>query len=51
LEAQGPTISEYFDSVLVMDDDKDKRLNRLAAIARMNNLFSKVADFKLLTVL
>ena len=51
LEAQGSKISDYFDNVLVMDDDKDKRLNRLAAIARMNNLFSKVADFKLLTVL
>ena len=50
LGAQGPMISDYFNSVLVMDDDRDKRLNRLAAIAKMNNLFAKVADFKLLTV-
>lgn len=50
LGAQGPMIADYFDSVLVMDDDKDKRLNRLAAIARMNKIFAEVADFKVLTV-
>ena len=50
LEAQGSTISDYFDSVLVMDDDKDKRLHRPAAIARMNKIFAEVADFKGVTV-
>ena len=51
LEAQEAVIAEYFGSVLVMDEDESKRLNRLAAVARMNKLFKKVADFKVLRVL
>ena len=51
LEAQEAVIADYFGNVLVMDEDESKRLNRLAAVARMNKLFKKVADFKVLRVL
>ena len=48
LGKQGGVIADYFDNVLVMDKDKNKQLNRLAALARMHILFARVADFKIL---
>lgn len=43
-------VDEYFDDVLVMDEDADIRQNRLATLAAMRALFLKVADVSLLQV-
>jgi glycyl-tRNA synthetase beta chain len=39
-------IDSFFDSVLVMDKDPEIRRNRLALLTRIQNVFSKVADFR-----
>jgi glycyl-tRNA synthetase beta chain len=39
-------IDSFFDSVLVMDKDDAVRRNRLALLTRIQDLFTKVADFK-----
>jgi glycyl-tRNA synthetase beta chain len=38
------TIAEFFDHVMVMDDDPQVRDNRLALLARLKGLFDGVAD-------
>lgn len=43
---KGP-VDEYFDHVMVMDDDPDIRANRLAQLADLKALFDRVADFSL----
>ncbi len=41
-------IDDFFDNVMVVVDDKNLRQNRLALLARLRNLFIKVADISLL---
>ena len=38
-------VDEYFDEVMVMDEDPDIRANRLAQLADLKSLFDRVADF------
>ncbi|OCG55593.1 glycine--tRNA ligase subunit beta [Gilliamella sp. Choc6-1] len=42
------TVNAFFDSVMVMVDNEDIRLNRLALLKKLQNLFLKVADISLL---
>jgi glycyl-tRNA synthetase beta chain len=46
----GPTIDTYFDDVLVMDDDEQLRLNRMATLAAMREQFLTVADVSMLQI-
>ena len=39
-----PTISAFFEAVMVMDEDKDIRNNRLSLLSRLKGLFDRVAD-------
>lgn len=39
------TVDQYFDHVMVMDEDATIRANRLAQLARLKGLFDRVADF------
>ncbi len=48
LAALRPTIDQYFEDVMVMDDNEDIRNNRIATLAQVNKLFSTVADISLL---
>jgi glycyl-tRNA synthetase beta chain len=41
-------VAEFFDKVLVMDEDKDLRNNRLALLTELRQLFLLVADISLL---
>ncbi len=43
-------VDEYFDDVLVMDEDETVRNNRLATLASMRALFLRVADVSMLQV-
>lgn len=43
-------IDSFFDSVLVMDKDPDIRRNRLALLTRIQDLFTRVADFRKIQV-
>lgn len=43
---RGP-VDNYFDGVMVMDDDPTLRRNRLAQLSAMKALFDRVADFSL----
>ena len=45
LAALRDPVDDFFDQVMVMADDKDLRINRLALLQSMNNLFLRVADF------
>ncbi len=39
-----PTINQFFEQVMVMDDDPVIRANRLALLGRLKGLFDRVAD-------
>ncbi len=41
-------VDVFFESVMVMADDKAKRNNRLAMLSRLRNLFLQIADISLL---
>ncbi len=41
-------VDHFFDKVMVMVEDKAKRNNRLALLARLHHLFTQVADISLL---
>ncbi len=43
------SIAEFFDQVMVMDEDLLVRNNRLALLARLKGLFARVADLALAT--
>ncbi|MEM7304025.1 MAG: glycine--tRNA ligase subunit beta [Pseudomonadota bacterium] len=43
-----PFIDEFFDQVMVMDDNDEIRNNRIALLIKVNKLFSAVADISLL---
>ena len=43
-----PSIDQYFEDVMVMDENEDIRNNRIATLAHVNKLFSTVADISLL---
>ena len=45
LAALREPVDDFFDQVMVMADDKDLRINRLALLQSMNKLFLRVADF------
>jgi glycyl-tRNA synthetase beta chain len=40
-----PYITEFFDKVLVMDNDEKIKNNRIAMLNAIRNKFSKIADF------
>lgn len=40
-----PGVDDFFDSVLVMDDDLDVRKNRLALLQQISDMFARLADF------
>jgi glycyl-tRNA synthetase beta chain len=39
-----PAVDEFFDQVMVMDEDPKLRANRLALLAQLQGLFAGVAD-------
>jgi glycyl-tRNA synthetase beta chain len=41
-------VDDFFDSVMVMDEDLDLRANRLALLARLKSLFDQIADLSVL---
>ena len=43
-------VDRFFDKVLVMDDDPRVRSNRLALLGRINATFTRIADFRQLSV-
>ena len=43
-------VDRFFDAVLVMDQDERVRHNRLALLGRINATFTKIADFRQLSV-
>jgi glycyl-tRNA synthetase beta chain len=45
LAALRQPVDDYFDRVMVMDEDPAQRGNRLATLARLKSLFDQVADF------
>jgi glycyl-tRNA synthetase beta chain len=38
-------VDAFFDQVMVMDDDRKLRANRLALLAQLQGLFAGIADF------
>ncbi len=48
-ELKGP-VDAFFDAVLVMDKDETIRDNRLAMLGRINDTFTRIADFRQLAV-
>ena len=48
LAALRPSIDQYFEDVMVMDENTDIRNNRIATLAQVNKLFSTIADISLL---
>jgi glycyl-tRNA synthetase beta chain len=45
-----PAVDEFFDSVMVMDEDETLRNNRLALMEALASLFAQVADFSKIAV-
>ncbi len=43
-------IDAYFDSVMVMDENLEVRQNRLAQLKAVDNLITKIADFKAIVI-
>jgi glycyl-tRNA synthetase beta chain len=43
-------VDRFFDKVLVMDEDPAVRANRLALLGRINQTFTRIADFRQLAV-
>ncbi len=43
-------VDRFFDAVLVMDEDENVRRNRLALLGSINATFTRIADFRQLTV-
>ena len=41
-------VDRFFDEVMVMDEDPDRRRNRLALLARLKGLFDRIADLSVL---
>lgn len=48
LAGLAPVVGEFFNDVLVMDEDEDVRMNRLALLGRCQEFFLLVGDFSLL---
>jgi glycyl-tRNA synthetase beta chain len=48
LAALREPVDEFFDTVLVMDEDPALRTNRLALLARLKALFDRIADLAIL---
>ena len=42
------SVDNFFDSVMVMDEDPDLRRNRLSLLARLKSLFDRIADLSVL---
>ncbi len=45
-----PTVDQFFDDVLVMDEDMDIRKNRLNLLSAISSMFLKIADFSKIVV-
>ncbi|MGE4169811.1 MAG: glycine--tRNA ligase subunit beta [Candidatus Margulisiibacteriota bacterium] len=45
-----PTLTTYFDQVMVMDPDEGIRANRLAFLSQINGLFKSIGDFEKIVV-
>jgi len=43
-------VDDFFDSVMVMAEDNDIRMNRMGLLNRLNNLFADLADFRKVNV-
>ncbi|HUH02517.1 MAG TPA: glycine--tRNA ligase subunit beta [Kofleriaceae bacterium] len=43
-------VDRFFDAVLVMDENAEVRANRLALLGSINDTFTRIADFRQLTV-
>jgi glycyl-tRNA synthetase beta chain len=50
LAALRSAVDRFFDDVMVMVDDEELRLNRLALLSRLRNLFLDVADISRLAI-
>ena len=48
LAAVKETVDTFFDNVMVMAEDEKVKLNRIAMLGKLNNLFMQVADISLL---
>ncbi len=48
LSALKTPIDDFFDQVMIMDEDQKKRSNRLAMLQQLRSLFTQVADISLL---
>ncbi|MCL4234369.1 MAG: glycine--tRNA ligase subunit beta, partial [Deltaproteobacteria bacterium] len=46
LAAIRPTVDAFFDAVMVMDKNEERRRNRLSLLATLARLFSGIADFR-----
>ena len=42
-------VDDFFDSVMVMDEDSSLRANRLALLFRLKALFDRIADLSVLS--
>ena len=40
-----PFVSEFFEKVLVMDNDEEVKLNRITLLNTIKQKFAKIADF------
>ena len=43
-------VDNYFENVMVMDKDEDIKKNRIAMLSKINQTFSKIADFRQLSL-
>lgn len=50
LAALKPAVDRFFDDVLVMDEDRALRENRLALLGTLNDVFRRIADFRQIAV-
>ena len=50
LRALKPHIDAYFDKVMVMVEDEKVRANRLALLSKIDQLFSRIADFSKIVI-
>ncbi|MCC6157143.1 MAG: glycine--tRNA ligase subunit beta [Deltaproteobacteria bacterium] len=46
LAAIRPTVDRFFDSVMVMDENEERRRNRLSLLTALARLFGGIADFR-----
>ncbi|MDZ7838787.1 MAG: hypothetical protein U5N58_13105 [Actinomycetota bacterium] len=50
LEKFGEAVDEFFDQVLVMDEDENIRQNRISLVKEARDLYLFIADFSRLVI-